>query len=238
MSFAEIWWQLLILVVCSYLLGSVNFAILLSHSRKKDITESGSGNPGTMNMLRTFGVKLGALTLLLDILKGFLPALVGRLIFGGKVSPGGFDWGYFALYLAGFSAVVGHIFPAFWKRGGKGVATTMGVFLCGWWWVTLLCFVLGVAYIFFFEWGGVGSLIMITAAGTAQTLRFFFDGRLAMPHTAEFWVLCVLVWLLVVASFIMHRQNLARMACGTENRTKIREMIFKKKPRPDDADPK
>ena len=228
MNFGQIWWQLALLAVGSYLLGSVNFAIILSRFRKKDITRSGSGNPGTMNMLRTFGIGLGALTLLLDVLKGFLPALAGRLIFGGKVSSLGFDWGYFALYLAGVFAVTGHIFPIFQKFGGKGVATTIGVFLCGWWWVTLLCFLVGVLYIFFFEYGGIGSLIMITGAGAAQTLRFFLDGALAFPHTAEFWVMCALVWLLVLNSFIMHRNNLVRMAHGVENRTKIREMIFGK----------
>ncbi len=224
MTFSDIWWQLLILVVCSYFLGNVNFAIILSKVRHKDITQSGSGNPGTMNMLRTFGIGLGAATLALDVLKGFLPALAGRLLFRGETEAG-FEWCYFAMYLAGLAVVLGHIWPCLHNRGGKGVATTIGVFLCGWWWVALLCFLAGVLYIFFFEYGGVGSLIMITGFVAAQITRFFF----LLPQTPEFWVLFGILLFFVLISFVKHRGNLARMAKGVENRTRLREMIFGKK---------
>ena len=232
MTFADIWWQLLILVVCSYFLGNVNFAILLSKVRNRDITRSGSGNPGTMNMLRTFGIGLGAATLGLDVLKGFLPALAGRLIFRG-VTEAGFEWGYLAMYLAGLAVVLGHVFPCLHNRGGKGVATTIGVFLCGWWWVALICFLAGVLYIFFFEYGGVGSLIMITGFVAAQIVRYF----MILPRTPEFWVLFGILLVFVLISFVKHRGNLARMAKGVENRTKLREMIFGKKKKEDEDSP-
>ena len=226
MSFREIWWQLLILAVCSYFLGNVNFAIILSKVRHKDITKSGSGNPGTMNMLRTFGIGLGLATLLLDVLKGVLPALAGRLIFAGAETEAGFPWNMLAMYLGGLFVVLGHVFPCLHHRGGKGVATTIGVFLCGCWWVALICFFVGVVYIFFFEYGGVGSLIMITGFVVEQITVFFLNGT---PRTPEFWVLLGILLFFVLLSFIMHRGNLARMAKGTENRTQLRKMLSRKK---------
>ena len=102
----------ILLIVCSYLLGSVNFARILSKNvMHGDITKSGSGNPGTMNMLRTYGFKAGALTLVLDALKGVIPALVGYFLFGGD----GSNAAYVGLYVGGLSAVVGHCFPVFYK---------------------------------------------------------------------------------------------------------------------------
>ena len=116
----------ILLIVCSYLLGSVNFARILSKNvMHGDITKSGSGNPGTMNMLRTYGFKAGALTLVLDALKGVIPALVGYFLFGGD----GSNAAYVGLYVGGLSAVVGHCFPVFYKfKGGKGVACLFFIF--------------------------------------------------------------------------------------------------------------
>jgi glycerol-3-phosphate acyltransferase PlsY len=108
-----------LLIIGSYFIGNISFAIIISKKKNGDITKVGSGNPGTMNMLRTYGFKLGFLTLVLDTLKGAIPSLIGLLIFG-KVG----------LYTAGLSAILGHIFPVVRKfKGGKGIACTLGVFL-------------------------------------------------------------------------------------------------------------
>ena len=74
------WYSLL--AIGAYLIGNISFAIILSKKKNKDITKMGSGNPGTMNMLRNFGFKTGILTLALDVLKGALPTLVGYLTLG------------------------------------------------------------------------------------------------------------------------------------------------------------
>lgn len=114
-----------ILAVCSYLVGNISIARILARTQNDDITTHGSGNPGTMNMLRTHGVGIGIRTMVLDMLKGAVPCIVGFFAFGG------FNNGmipHIAIYVAGTSAVIGHIFPVFYKfKGGKGVATAAGM---------------------------------------------------------------------------------------------------------------
>ena len=101
-------------IVSSYLIGSINFAYLVAKYKKLDISSSGSGNPGTSNVMRTIGKKYAAIVLIGDVLKGFLPIL----IFSEN------------MLLCGFAAVIGHIYPIFYKfKGGKGVATYIGVYI-------------------------------------------------------------------------------------------------------------
>ena len=118
--------KMVLLTLGGYLLGNFSSAKFLSRLKKDDITKHGSGNPGTMNMARTFGFGWGILTLVMDALKGAIPALVGYFLFGG--ADGGTN-AYIGLFAGGFSAIVGHIFPIFYKfKGGKGVACIFGVF--------------------------------------------------------------------------------------------------------------
>ena len=109
-------------MVIPYLFGSLNFAIIISKLfYHDDIRKYGSGNAGTTNMLRTYGKLPAAATLLLDMSKGALSVLFGYLILGNT----------FGTYLAGLFAVLGHMFPCFYRfKGGKGVATTAVVVLC------------------------------------------------------------------------------------------------------------
>ena len=101
-------------IVSSYLIGSINFAYLVAKYKKLDISSSGSGNPGTSNVMRTIGKKYAAFVLIGDVLKGFLPIL----LFSEN------------LLVCGFAAVIGHIYPIFYKfKGGKGVATYIGVYI-------------------------------------------------------------------------------------------------------------
>ena len=133
------YWFLLAAAVC-YLIGCFNFAVLISHFKKKDIREVGSGNPGTMNMTRTFGMKVGAVNFFLDLIKGGVPALAGYLIFKDYVFAGtDILVADFARYFFGVFVIIGHIFPVFMKfKGGKGIASTFGVFVfalsCENWW--------------------------------------------------------------------------------------------------------
>ena len=101
-------------IALSYLIGSLNFAYIVAKYKKLDISSSGSGNPGTSNVMRTIGKRYAAIVLIGDVLKGFLPIYL-------------FDEN---LLLCGFAAVIGHIFPIFYKfKGGKGVATYVGVYI-------------------------------------------------------------------------------------------------------------
>ena len=124
-TFSQIWYWLLIGCIGSYFIGCFNFAVLISRLKHRDIRSEGSGNPGTMNMSRTFGLKIGLINFLCDALKGVIPVMVGHLAFSGmffsETTP--FMVSDFARYLFGLFAVIGHIFPVTMKfRGGKGIA--------------------------------------------------------------------------------------------------------------------
>ena len=100
-------------------------------AKKNDIRKLGSGNPGTLNMSRNLGLKAGLLTFFLDIMKGSVPTLIAFFVFKDKCFKNStFIIADFAIFLCGFCAVLGHIYPVFLKfKGGKGIATTIGVFI-------------------------------------------------------------------------------------------------------------
>ncbi|MDE7452994.1 MAG: glycerol-3-phosphate acyltransferase, partial [Clostridia bacterium] len=137
---SENWYWFLIAAIVCYFIGCFNFAVLISHIKKKDIRDVGSGNPGTMNMTRSFGLKVGAVNFICDLLKGGLPALAGWLLFRGYVFAGTqIAVSDFTRYFFGVFVIIGHIFPVTMKfRGGKGIASTMGLFTfaipCESWW--------------------------------------------------------------------------------------------------------
>ena len=113
------WWHYVIVAIGGYLLGGVNFATIFARLNKKNIRDMGSGNPGTMNVMRNLGAKWGILTFICDGIKGALPSLIGNLLIGET-----------GLYAGGLSAVLGHIYPVYTGfKGGKGVATSIGAFV-------------------------------------------------------------------------------------------------------------
>ena len=121
-------------VILAYLLGSISFAIVFSKAfMKKDVRELGSGNAGTTNIMRTGGVKLGALTFLCDVLKGFITCFVGKLVFKFAFQNGD-EWAVYGAFLCGLACMLGHVFPIFFQfKGGKGIATSVGIFaVCCW----------------------------------------------------------------------------------------------------------
>lgn len=197
---------LCILTLGSYLLGNINFAKIISHSKNDDITQHGSGNPGTLNMLRTYGFKLAILNLLLEICKGAIPTLIGKLWLGQE-----------AMYLAGTAVILGHIFPVFYKfKGGKGVAAFAGFSLIALpWWVFLIVF--AACFIF----------VVITSIGSVGTLGFVLIStiiQLFLIQPASYGWICYIL-LLLVASIILyvHRGNIKRLFAGKENPTNIRK---------------
>lgn len=112
-------WQWLIAIVAGYLLGSINPSAIIARVRRVDLRHSGSGNPGATNAARILGVRTGVIVGVLDVLKGLIPALVFTFVFDPSLGEA-----------AGLAAVVGHITsPWLGFRGGKGVATTLGVIL-------------------------------------------------------------------------------------------------------------
>ena len=126
--------------VVAYLIGSINSSILISKAvMGKDIRESGSGNAGATNMLRTMGKKYAIITLVIDILKGVISLLLAKL----AINFGAYE---VSMYVAGVAAVVGHNFPVFFGfKGGKGVATSLGVILLLDWKIGLITLVIALA---------------------------------------------------------------------------------------------
>ena len=122
-DFAQNWHYFVIAAIVCYLIGCFNFAVLISRSKKKDIRNVGSGNPGTMNMTRTFGLKTGIINFFCDLIKGGVPALTGYLLFKGFVFKGtDILVSDFARYFFGVFVIIGHIFPVTLNfRGGKGM---------------------------------------------------------------------------------------------------------------------
>ncbi len=238
-AFSQCWyWFLLAAAVC-YLVGCFNFAVLISKFKKKDIRSIGSGNPGTMNMTRTFGLKVGGLNFLCDVLKGGLPALVGWLIFKNYYFAGTNVFvSDFSRYFFGVFAILGHVFPITMKfRGGKGIASTMGLFVfalpCEEWWyffvaVAVLIFVL--LYIAVTEWGSMGSLIGVSGLTVIQAVIFVIRYQ---TQLSEFnpWVISTLMILLVInlLTWLRHSVNIYKLVAGEEHHTAVRKHKNKSK---------
>lgn len=209
------WWKYVIVIVVSYFLGNINFARILSKFKKTDITKQGSGNPGTMNMLRTFGIGLGVLTLVLDAGKGVLSALLGFLLFGGDYSSATAMTG---LYIGGLSVVIGHNFPVIYKfKGGKGVACIIGMFLVASpIWVAGSFVFAFIIYLFIFDYAAVASFIFITILTFVEAQKF----------TGEFWI-SFLLYCLYFMTVYAHRSNIHRLLLGKENKVNFRKALKK-----------
>lgn len=236
-SFSKNWWQFLLIAFLCYLIGCVNFAKIISGKRNKDITKIGSGNPGTMNMTREFGLKVGALTFFCDALKGGIPAVVCFFIYRGYVFAGTQVYvSDFIRYFCGVFVILGHIFPVTMKfKGGKGIASTLGLFwFClacenGWWllfgFMVILCVVL---YIYVSEWGSMGSLLGVTGFSIIQSIKFvWIYGQ--TPLNPFLVCLFVMILFLNVLTWVAHRKNLRRLFSGEEHRTSIKKLSRKNK---------
>ena len=232
-------WLLAGLVLASYFVGNINFALIISKLKKSDVRKLGSGNPGTLNMSRNFGLKIGLLTLFLDMLKGAIPTLVGYFAFYGVFVGEGTPQFYLpdlAKFACGFAAVLGHIYPVFLKfRGGKGIASTIGVFLVAmsvsgvWVVVGIMSMVAAVLFIYFTEYGAMGSFIAITPPAIAESIRFFFAYR-DNNHIVLYYIAAnMLIFLICFFTWFAHRKNIERMLAGEEHPTSIREMLMKYK---------
>lgn len=195
----------------SYLIGSINFAVIISKKMAGfDLREKGSGNAGTTNMLRTVGKKGAALVLVLDILKGVLAVLIAKLI-SGKVNSA------LACQIAGFAVVLGHTFPIFFEfKGGKGVATSIGVLLVINWQIGLICLVYGLLIVALTRMVSLGS---ISAAILFPVLTIFIR-RHYIATGANYIIFGILIACFVIFN---HRENIKRLNEGTENRISFKK---------------
>ncbi|RWA74508.1 glycerol-3-phosphate 1-O-acyltransferase PlsY [Mesorhizobium sp.] len=182
-------------LIFGYLLGSIPFGLLITRAAGLgDVRNIGSGNIGATNVLRTGNKALAAATLLLDALKGTAAALIA-----GHFSP---DFGL----LAGFAAFLGHLFPVWLGfRGGKGVATYLGVLLGLAWQGMLVFAVVWLAMAFLFRYSSLAALV----AAVVVPIALYF---ISTPQIAGLFALMSLI------VFIKHRANISRLLAGTEGK--------------------
>ena len=196
--------------IVSYLIGSVNFSILLSKMLSgKDIRESGSGNAGATNMLRTYGKKMGVITLLLDVLKGIVVILLSRLV----KNIAGTDEIYPVIsYIAGVCVILGHNFPLYFGfKGGKGVATSLGVVLMLDWKVGLIVAVVAIAVMAVTRYVSLGSIL-----GGAMYIVIEIVKMIVTKNVDAIQLVCVvIIGGLLIAR---HHANIKRLLSGTENK--------------------
>ena len=194
---------ILVVAVIAYLIGSVNFSILLSRMISgKDIRESGSGNAGATNMLRTYGKKMGVITLLLDVLKGVIAILVCRLVSDNEVLP----------YVAGVCVVLGHNFPLYFGfKGGKGVATSLGVVLMLDWKVGLIIGACAILIMAITRYVSLGSIL----GGAAFIVIEIVKAIVTKNANAVQLICIVIIGGLLIAR---HHANIKRLLNGTENK--------------------
>ena len=215
------WWKFLVLIVGSYLIGNIFFARIISKAKKFDISKQGSGNPGTMNMLRNLGFAVGFLTLVLDMLKGVIPAVVGFYLFGGPYA--GVN-AYIGLFTGGLSALVGNIFPVFYNfKGGKGAAVVYGMFCAASPLVGLIVFACGFLYLLVFDYASLLSFTMITAFTIYEAYSLgLLTGKGNIVLSILLFAIFCLVW-------FAHRKNIVRLLVGKENKVNLREKLAKKR---------
>lgn len=210
-----VWWQVLLAVVVSYFCGNISFARIISKSKNQDITKLGSGNPGMTNTLRNYGFKFGALNLILDMMKAFLPALACFYIFGKS---------YVMLYIAGISSILGHMFPIVYGfKGGKGVSSTMGMFLAANPLATVICLVIGAIVWLIFEYGSVVSFLVMTSLTVVEGVR----AKMNLPE-ADRKIVCLILFVLFLLTWYAHRKNIERLLLGKENKASIIKKTKKK----------
>ncbi len=189
----------IIIAIISYFLGNISFAFILGKIfTKKDVRDYGSGNAGATNAFRVLGKKIGIMVFLGDALKGIIAVLIGRKL--------GADIG---AYIAGAAVIIGHNWPALLNfRGGKGVATTIGVVIMINLKLALICVVLGVIIIVITRTVSMGSIFGMALAPVVA-IAFI------RPFNLTFFLFCLFVGSM---SIYRHKDNIKRLIKGTETK--------------------
>ena len=201
----------IIVAIIAYIIGSINFSVIIS---KKiggfDVREKGSGNAGSTNILRTMGVKTAIVTVILDILKGVVSILLAKFVGNIAINADA----ALLVQIAGLCVVIGHTFPILFQfKGGKGVATSLGVLLTTNWQIGLICLIFAIIIMIFSKMVSLGS---IGAAILFPILTLFMGEH----YIVEASGLKYFVFSIILAVFVIfnHRENIKRIMNGTENK--------------------
>ncbi len=205
----------IVVAIIAYLIGSINFSVIFSKKMAGfDVREKGSGNAGTTNMLRSVGKKAAAITLICDILKGVVAILIAMFIaWAFKVENASL-----LVQIAGIAVVLGHTFPIFFGfKGGKGVATALGILLMSNWQIGLICLVFGVVLIALTRMVSLGSC---AAAVLFPVLTLFINEHYIVSQGSSYLIYSIILAVIVLFN---HRSNIKRILSGKENKISFKK---------------
>lgn len=224
------WWQILLTVMIAYLLGSINFAIIITNivNKGKDIRQMGSGNAGFTNVLRSVGKVPAVFTIVFDFVKAVIAVIVGGILFSMIAKNGGIqaeEFSAYGKYLAGLCCMLGHMFPVYFGfRGGKGVVTVSALMAVVEW--RVFCVVLAV-FLVVFILSKIISLSSLIGAVCYPVVTFIFTFfvdyrpslRTAMPHSENYVIISTLFTLFIsICVIVKHSENIKRLINGTEKK--------------------
>lgn len=200
----------IIIAIIAYAIGSINFSVIFSKKFAGfDVREKGSGNAGTTNMLRSVGKKAAAITLVCDILKGIVAILIAYILHRIVEKADG----ALLIQIAALAVVIGHTFPVFFGfKGGKGVATSLGILLLINWKIGLICLIFALIIMAATRMVSAGS---VTAAILYPVLVLCNVGREYFIVEGSYIVFSILLALFIVFN---HRTNIKRILEGKENK--------------------
>ena len=209
----------ILIAIIAYLIGSINFSVILSKKMAGfDVRQKGSGNAGTTNMLRSVGKKAAAITLICDILKGVvsigIAILVGYLFNAQNKS--------ILVQIAAIAVVIGHTFPIFFGfKGGKGVATSLGVLIMTNWQIGLICLAIAIIIMAITKMVSLGSCM---AAIAFPLLTYFaaniFENAYIVKEGSSYFVYSIILAVIVLFN---HRSNIKRTITGKENKLSFKK---------------
>lgn len=203
----------IIVGIIAYCLGSISFSVIISKKMAGfDVRKKGSKNAGSTNVLRTVGKKAALITLICDILKGVVAILIAVLL--GNIF--NVNDKVLLIQIAGILVILGHTFPIFFGfKGGKGVATAIGVLLVINWQIALICIVFALVLIILTKTVSMGS---IAAAILFPVLTLFITNHYII--TGNYIIFAIIIALIIVYN---HRSNISRILKGEENKLKARK---------------
>ena len=209
----------ILIAIIAYLIGSINFSVILSKKMAGfDVRQKGSENAGTTNMLRSVGKKAAAITLICDILKGVvsigIAILVGYLFNAQNKS--------ILVQIAAIAVVIGHTFPIFFGfKGGKGVATSLGVLIMTNWQIGLICLAIAIIIMAITKMVSLGSCM---AAIAFPLLTYFaaniFENAYIVKEGSSYFVYSIILAVIVLFN---HRSNIKRIITGKENKLSFKK---------------
>lgn len=205
------------LIIFAYLLGAIPFGFLIGKAHGKDLRLLGSGNIGATNATRMLGKKWGIICLILDVCKGLLPMLLVPLL--GLIKQDLESLRLVLWLLVGCAAVLGHIFPVYLKfKGGKGVATSLGIVLGLWPYYTLCglgVFAIWLVTLLIWKYVSLSSILAAVSFPVLLLLSILLIDD-ARWNLTQLWPLVLMAVLMALLVVLRHRDNIRRLIEGSE----------------------